>query len=238
MANPNFDNFDINNFNSFIEQANQALTCGPQCQYEKEANQLQNDYSNAETNLAIAPYLANTAEENYIVFTQGQVAYKKLENERLTSQYNQYVTAFQNNFNKQVNAIQNNINTYSGLAVNYKNVYDLYKKYQKENSEFKKKYYSENSNVVTNDRKTYYENQEVETLNFVYIIILIIYAIVVIVYFFSAFFYASSFNWKIKLAIFILLLLLPFVSTQLLSLIVSFVYKIYDLLPKNVYKSL
>ena len=48
--------------------------------------------------------------------------------------------------------------------------------------------------------------------------------------------YPSKTDWKIRLAIFIALILLPLVSTWFLGLFIYIIYTIYDLIPKNVYK--
>jgi hypothetical protein len=48
--------------------------------------------------------------------------------------------------------------------------------------------------------------------------------------------YPSKSDWKVRFAIFILFILLPFVSTWILGLFIYIVYEFYNLIPKNVYK--
>jgi hypothetical protein len=235
----NFSGFDLNNFNDFLQQAQNTIVCDSACQQQKESQQLEQDYLNAQTNLKTAQYQVDTTQQNYITFTQGPAGYTQFENNKFNTKAQDIVTKFTDNFNNEVKEIKNKITTYSGLLNNYKNVYELYLKYVDEKKILQKDYKTNTSDVVTNDRKTYYENQEVDFLDYIYKYFLrIIYLIVVVVFFISVFIYPSPFTWKSKFGILIFLIILPFISTWLLSHIIQIIYKIYDLLPKNVYPTL
>jgi hypothetical protein len=112
----------------------------------------------------------------------------------------------------------------------------LYLKYKKENLELSKEFKNSSSDVLTNERKTYYENQGIDSLSFVYYYVLfIIYVIFVIGYLITAIFYQSQINWKYRVLYFILLFILPFISTWILEYIIYIIYYIYNLLPKNIH---
>ena len=57
--------------------------------------------------------------------------------------------------------IKTQIETYHGLLLNFKNVVDLYLKYKTENVELVKNLKQESSDILTNERKTYYEDQKI-----------------------------------------------------------------------------
>ena len=115
-----------------------------------------------------------------------------------------------------------------------KNILELYKTYKEENDKLTKQLKDNASDVLTNERKTYYENQGIDSLKFVYYyVLLFLYVICVIIYAFNALLYTSQINWKIRLSIFILLLLLPFASPYLLTFCINIIYKIFELLPKK-----
>jgi hypothetical protein len=232
-------NFDINNLNDFIQSAKSTLLCDSACQKRKQSEQLKQDYLNAVTNLKTAKNQLDTSEKNYITFTQGASGYSQAQNNKYSENANKIVSSFKTNFDNQVTQIQNKITTYSGLLNNYNNVYELYARHTDENKELKSELNNSHSDVNTNDRKTYYENQEIERLNYIYKYVLWpIYILTVVVYCIAAFLYSSAFNWKIRLAIAVFLIVLPFVSTFLLSLLVKGAYMIYGVLPKNVYLNL
>lgn len=228
----------VDEFNSFLGQAKDKLMCGTDCQQQKQAEQLKQDYLNAKTNLKTATSQVDTTEKNYITFVQGKQAYNKLEDEQLTQKATQIINMFQKNFNDEVGKILNAVKTHSGLSTNNDNVVDLYLKYKDENARLKKLYTNTYSDLTTNDRKTYYENQQIEHLTSIYHILLTIYGVTVIVYFISVFLYPSPFSTKIKSGIFVVLIILPFISTILLSRVIYLIYLLYNLLPKNVYKSI
>ena len=226
----------LNNFNSFIQQASQTIACGTECQKQKKSELLKKLYLDAQTNLATAPNQLETAAKNYYTFTQGETGYNEYIESDLTAKANAIATMFKDNFVKDTSKCNAEINNYDGLLMNYQNVLELYLKYIKENNELANKLKDETSDILTNERKTYYQDQGIASLQFYYSKILIfIYILTVIVFAGSIFFYPSKYNWKFRLGIFIILLGLPFISTKLLYFVIYLFYKLYDLLPKNMH---
>jgi len=227
--------FNINNFNSFIEQARDKLLCDTNCQNKKTADQLKQDYLNAQTNLATAPFQVEETEKKYVTFTQGELAYNDLQAENINQKGETIAATFKNTFDTEVEKIKTQIQSYSGIMINYKNIVELYIKYKKENIELFKELKDETSDLLTNERKTYYEDQGVDNLNFIYYYILLtIYVIFVLGFGLASLMYTSPYNWKIRLSIFILFIVLPFVASYILDFFIGLIYFIYELLPKNV----
>ena len=233
---PNFNNFNFNNFNSFIQQANNAVKCDSNCQKEKSAEELKQKYLASKTNLASAPNQVDVAEKNYVTFTQGELAYNNKKEQELHQKAQIIINKFQDTFKKDVEQINDKINTYNSISVNSQNIADLYLKYKEENIILNKNLKNSTSDVLTNQRKSYYENQGIDTLKYLYkYALLTIYIILVIVYTFMAFLYNSQINWKKRFGILFLLILLPFISQWILSYTIFLIYKVYELLPKNVH---
>jgi len=234
----NNNSFDINNINAFLKQASQVISCDQNCQQQKKANELKQIYLDSETNLKSAPNQVQVAKQNYISFTQGNLAYNNLQNEELQTKAESIANIFQKNFDQDIKEINLEIDTYNGLLINLKNVIELYLNYKKENRELEQELKDETSDVLTNERKTYYEDQGIDSLKYYYYILLVIYVIFVLGFGLSSFIYPSVFTWKIKLILFILFCGLPFISTWILSTFIYLIYKLYDLLPKNVHLSI
>jgi len=233
---PNFNNFNFNNFNSFIQQANNAVKCDSNCQKEKSAEELKQKYLASKTNLASAPNQVDVAEKNYVTFTQGELAYNNKKEQELHQKAQIIINKFQDTFKKDVEQINDKINTYNSISVNSQNIADLYLKYKEENIILNKNLKNSTSDVLTNQRKSYYENQGIDTLKYLYkYALLTIYIILVIVYTFMAFLYNSQIKWKKRFGILFLLILLPFISQWILSYTIFLIYKVYELLPKNVH---
>ena len=96
----------------------------------------------------------------------------------------------------------------------------------------------ESYDVLTNERKTYYENQEIDSLKFYYLYFLIgIYVICVICFVIFSFTYPSQLSSIAKLLTIVAFIALPFFSTWILGMIIFLAHKVYNLIPKNVYKN-
>ena len=228
--------FDMNKFNTLISQASDAILCNSECRKQREADNLKQNYLNSQTNLASASNQVQVAEKKYITFTQGQSGYNDLLDNQLQEKAEQITNKFTEYFETDSQEIKTQIETYQGLLLNFKNVAELYLKYKKENIQLIKDLKNETNDVLTNERKTYYEDQKIDGLKrFYYYILLAIYIICLICFIIFSLINPSQTNLKIKLATIIGFILLPFFSTWILGKIIYLIYKVYDLLPKNVY---
>jgi len=139
--------------------------------------------------------------------------------------------------NEEATKINQQIDTYNALFLNYINVVDLYEKYKRENAELFIELKDETNDVLTNERKTYYEDQQIDSLKFYYYYFLVtVYIICVMSFGIFSLLYPSQSTTIIKTVIFILLIALPFISTFILGVIIYLIYELYNLLPKNVYR--
>ena len=140
-------------------------------------------------------------------------------------------------FNADATKIQTQIEKYNSLFLNYENIVDLYKKYKRENEELFIELKDDTNDILTNDRKTYYQDQEVNSLNFYYYYFLItVYIICVISFGVFSLMYPSQSTTTAKIIIFFILIALPFISTFILGIIIYLIYELYNLLPKNAYR--
>jgi hypothetical protein len=237
--NKNKNSNNLDKFNSLIDQATQSISCDSNCQKQRTGDELKKKYLDAQTNLATAPNQVEMAKKNYIIFTQGQLGYEEQLDSKLKKKATTLATFYADNFNKEAQNILSDVETYSGLLSNLRNVFDLFLKYKKENSELFKQLKEETNDILTNERKTYYQDQGISNLKFYYYYFLItIYIICVFAFGIFNFIYPSEIEWKIRLVIFILLLIMPFISTWILGKIISVIYNVYDVLPTNVHTTI
>jgi hypothetical protein len=227
---------DVSTFNSLVTTVKNKLTCNAACQKEKQEKKLKQKLDKSEVNLLSAPNKFKDAQKNYITFSQGELAYNELLDKQLIEKANIITTEFQDSFNEISNKINTQVDTYNGILINFNNIVDLYLKYKKENTQLIKELKNTNGDIVTNDRKTFYQEEQIQHLNFYYYkIILIIYIVCVVCFAIFSFIYPSKTNWKTQLLTFIALVLLPFVSTWILGTIIYLKHKIFSFLPKDVY---
>lgn len=228
------NNFD---FNSWIEKATEAISCGPECQKEKTANELQQKYLDAKLNAAKAPYNIETSQKNYMVYVHGEDKYNEFKTRQLTHRAKRISAFIVNNFKQEINSTTESLDTYNSLSINFRHMIDLYLKYKRENMKLERELKEKTSDIITNDRKTYYEDQGTNTLHFFYLVFLIIYYIGVLVYLISLFIYPSQKSIMINIAIFISMVVYPFLSLYIFKKLYMLYTWVVYVLPKNVYKN-
>ncbi len=146
-------------------------------------------------------------------------------------------TNLEKSYADSINTITSQLDIYNGLLVNFKNVAELDRTYKIENSQLFKQFKENTHDVLTNERKTYYEDQQNDILNnYYYYILWTIYIIIVLCIVVFSLIYPSQSSWIIKISIVIVFIFLPYISTWLLGRIIYIIYWLFNLLPKNVYK--
>ena len=229
--------FNINKLNSFLDSAQKTISCGPECQRQKTREDLKNKFTTAQSNLILAEPQYQVAKRNYYTYVSGQNGYDEMIENELNSKVDSMIEKFKEITDDEISKIKSQIQTYDGLLVNFRNIVDLYKQYKTENVKLYKQLKDETNDVLTNNRKTFYEDQENENLNnYYYYILLIIYLIVVICLIVFSLIYPSQTSLKSRIILILLFVILPFIGTWVLGKFIYIVYWIFGLLPKNVYK--
>lgn len=229
---------DLSTFDAYIAEATEAITCDSACQIEREGERLRLLYTNAETNVASAGTQLSSAREEYIVYTQGSAAYSEMVDAELQEKAETIADAFSENFDVEVEKIHTQIDSLDTVVTSYDHAVELLNKYLIENNKFFKELKDESNDVLTNERKTYYENQQIDSLKFYYLYFLIgIYVICVICFIVFFFIYPSQLSSMAKLFTVFAFIALPFCSTWILGIILFLAHKAYNMIPKNVYKN-
>jgi hypothetical protein len=230
---------DINKFNSFLDKATKSILCDSKCQKEQTAQQLKDKYLNSKTNLILANPQYEVAKKNYYTYISGQDGYNEILEKELNLQAEDIITKFKDSLKDELAKIKTQLETYNGILINYKNVEELNNKYKKENTLLFKKIKEKTNDILTNERKTYYEDQEIDSLKNRYsYILIVIYIIVVLCFGIFSLIYPSQTNWKVRFVLFIIFIILPYISSWILGKIIQIIYWLYTLLPKNVYNNI
>ena len=223
-------------YNQFLQNYNQNASCDSECQQQKEAQQLKQNYLNAVNNLNTAPQQVESTYQQYLTFTQGSGAYSQYQQSSLEQQAENISKEYQANFDADIENVKTLLSSYIGIYKNYKNVYDLNKIYKKENYELQKDIDNTTTDTLTNDRKTFYENQATQSLQKYYIFLSIVYGIVVMYYIKNMI--THNYHTPIAVCVLIFLVIYPFISLWLSLKVISFYNYIVGLLPKNQYQDL
>jgi|UniRef100_A0A6C0CWJ9 hypothetical protein len=225
--------------NSALADSAKSLTCGPDCQAQENIQTLKQIYLDAELNLQTAPTKLSVAEKNYLLSTLGEDGYSDYMTTRYGVQANQIGDKVTASFEKVVTESTNLTDLYYTLYTNYDYLGDLYNNYVTVNTDLKKDINKSTGDVVTSDRKTYYESQNYNYLKNWYIVYKFIYIVIVIVFIIFLFFRKSDYSFVSRILILIFFILYPIYITQSVFWIWNnVILRIWELLPSNIYKSI
>jgi len=227
----------INDLNKLLQNVTNNIICGPECRKNKEKSNLYQKYLDAKTTMINAPQMVDESAKKYYMYSEGQVGYNNYINQNLEQKLNILNEEITNSFNEKLNKATSNLQLYKGIAINYKYVLELYEYYLKDNTKLETKYKNKTADTLTNDRKTYYENQGIDNLDFYYKLILFIYTIGSICLFGLLYLNKSLTHLK-KIIIILFLILYPIIAMPIIKLLLLCYHKLIILLPKNIYNSL
>jgi hypothetical protein len=229
-----------NKINEMIAQSSQSLMCGPgtACERTRKTEDLQQKYLAAQTNIQSAPYQEQAAEKEFYTYTQGDAAYNTMKANRLKDTAEKEANKIHVKFNENsTNATELN-DTLSSLTINFQHVTELYQDYLKENEILREKIRAFGNDVVTSDRKTYYETQNYDILKTWYYIWRWIYFILLVVFGIGIFLSKSGYSIWAKLGFFALFALYPYFIDYIVFYFLKAGINLISLLPKNVYTTL
>jgi hypothetical protein len=225
----------IAQFNSILQKSQQAMVCGPDCQKKQNADRLKKEYLDSQINLETAPQKNQTAAKNYYTFIGGQSGYNDYITSELEKKANTIISAIKNTFSSNFSSAKTLSNLYYTQLINSQYTQQIYDKYLAENEDLENRLRDNSYDIFTNDRKTYYEDQGTDNLNWWNKTFFVLYCILVIAY--VLFFFISSSNYSILSRIFFLavLIIYPIACVKIINFLISIFYRIGSALPKNSY---
>ena len=224
--------------NALLEQSLSAISCGPDCQKQKTKNDLKQKYVNAQTNVQTAPVQLETTKKNYYVFTQGEPYYDNMLEQELKQKAKIMGDQLTNNFNEEISNANLMNSYYNTELTNSAYTKELYSVYLEKNQQTQKEIKEHHSDVLTNDRKTYYETEALENLTLWHSFFWYVYYLFVMPIFIFAIITTSYYSWLLKLPIGFIVLTYPYYIDFILRKIYEFFHSIWIRLPKNVYNNL
>ena len=224
--------------NDLLNQSAEALMCGPTCQKEKITEELKQKYLDAQTNLQIAPIKLEETKKNYYVYTQGESYYDNILEEDLKEKADKISSVLEENFNEELASATTMSKYYNTAIINSNYVKELLQNLTEENDTLKFKLRNRRGDILTNDRKTYYETNALDTLTLWYKFWWYIYYILVLVFLISSVLSASRISLIKNMVIFILLIFYPYYIDYIVKWITNLYMNVYNNYPKNVYNSL
>ena len=224
--------------NALLQQSAEALMCGPTCQKEKIKEELKQKYLDAETNLQIAPIKFEETKKNYYVFTEGSSYYGNIHEQELKNKADQIGNVLTETFNEEVSSAKIMNAYYNTALINSGYTKQLFDELTIQNAEMEKDLRNRQGDILTNDRKTYYETDALESLKSWYTFWWYIYYILILVVLLSLLLVPSELSFMKKSIVFILLVFYPYYINYIMQMITNLYTNIYNSIPTTVYNNL
>jgi hypothetical protein len=227
-----------NQINKLLEASSDSMLCGPSCQRERQLTELKQKYLDSETNLQKAPLQLEDAREKYLVLKDGESGYNKIRFKELEQKADSITNEIQKKFNEQIKNVDVLNNYLDTELTNSLNTEELLTTYKIKDDKLKAGIGQQVNDVITNDRKSYYENQELDRiklwnniLNTIYLISLIFLTIEVL--------FTNAVKVPIKIFIILTFYLYPFIINWIVIFIWNIIKKMYSMIylffPKTSY---
>jgi hypothetical protein len=223
---------------SLLEKSAEALACGPICQRQKVSAELKQKYLDAQTNLQTAPVNLENNRKNYYVYTEGQPFYDNLLEEELKQKAEHIAGLIAESFNSELDSANTMNEYYKTDIINCRNTEELLDNVIEENTKLQYELRNSHTDILTNDRKTYYENDAYDKLKMWYKVWWYIYYILVVVFLLGIFFSPSQTSIIKKIVLLVLLIFYPYYVNYIATWLYKGITSLYNSMPKSVYNNL
>jgi len=222
---------------ALLEKSMSSLSCGPTCQKIKKTEELNQQYLNAQTNMKTAPIQLETSKKNYYVFTEGRPYYDNMLEEELKEKSKKLVGMLAENFKEEITNAKTMNSYYNTALTNSAYTKELYDVYLEKNKLVQNSIKNHHADVITNDRKTYYETEAIEELKSWYTLFWYLFFFTMLIFGLTLFF-KSSLNFFVKIIIVFIAQAYPYYVDPIAQFIYGFFHSLWKSLPKNVYNDL
>ena len=224
--------------NDMLNKSLAAITVSPEAQRQQTMDNLEQTYLAAQTNLQTAPVQLETTKKNYYVYKVGETNYNNMQEQEVQQQANLITQQIANKFNEETNNAHLMNSYYNTEVINSANTIELYEEYLKKNADLEKSIKELHGDVLTNDRKTYYENDAIDNVKLWHKFFTICYYILVVAYIISIFVSTSEMSHVKQLVIAIGLAVYPFIIDPIVKWLYSIYLSLENNAPSNIYMKL
>ena len=215
-----------------------AITVSPTEQRKQTLSGLEQKYLDAKTNLQTAPLQLESSKKNYYVYKIGEVNYNAMLEKELGQKANLLAQQISDKFNEETkNALTMN-SYYNTEIINSANTIELYNEYLKKNADLEKTIKNLHGDVLTNDRKTYYETEAIDNIKLWHKFFMITYYILVFAIVVSIFVSDSEVSYSKQIIIAIIIACYPFFIDPVVKWLYSIYLSLTNNAPSNVYMKL
>ena len=216
-------------------KSNTNCNPGTLCYARKTTQELKDAYLAALEQVRVSPIELRDAEKKYLTNTKGEYGYHKLLVQRATKVANDDAHIL---FDKFINTLNETQYIMETLITSYdNNIYlsDISEQTTANNSNLEDAISNTNSDNITKNRKSYYEQEEYNSLKRWYLFWFYIYIFLLLVFALAIFLTNSDYSFMSKMG-FLTLFILYLFGIKYIILGLVYIYKFStNLFPKNIY---
>jgi len=224
--------------NDILNQTIAAIKVSPEAQRQETLSNLEQKYLNSQTNLQTAPLELEKNKKNYYVFKSGEAYYDTMREDDLKKNAEQIKQQIADKFSEETSNANTMNSYYNTQLINSKNTNELYEEYLKKNADLEKTIKNSHGDVLTNDRKTYYETEAIDSAKLWHKFLTACYYILVVTFVISIFVSNSEMSRVKQLVILIALVLYPFIIDAIVKWVISGYTTLQQDASRNVYLDL
>jgi hypothetical protein len=229
---------DIDKFNKMIDQAAKIVECDAECQRTKRQELLKKKFIDARANLQTAPDQLSLASKQYFAFSNGKTKYEEITTQELVKKSKLLSAEIASNFLSETDIVRNSLQDYSDALTDAKMANEYNNELIKKIVQLQNILYDEINGTVTNNRKSYYENESMTNLRKWNYIFMIVFYVLVIGLSVSFVMVPNTNSTAKKIVICVLLVLYPFYILYVANIFGRLYNSVLDILPKNVYNNI
>jgi hypothetical protein len=227
------DQLDV--LNDFIKQSAEILSCGPECQREKQKLSLLTQYDMAQRSLTEGPDNLEDTAKTYYTFADGEEYYDEFSDEKYREVANKIGNEYESVFNDLSETTRHLISLSRNHAKNVDENQNYANELENQTIDTERKIRATASDMTTGERKAFYTDQEMENLRQWYNIFYYLYIVVLIAFFVCAFVVKYAPPFRSVMIRFFVLLAWFFLGHYVVVRLVRGMNDAIDLIPKNAY---
>jgi hypothetical protein len=229
-----YDASDLTNkLNNLIEYVTENSNCDSECQREREIERLRRIWVESEEELITLPTTVNENEKNYYDALYGENYYKDvILRRRHEREARGWRRREDNSFYNNNNIIGIELRNYTTETNSLSKLKLFFNELKKKNKQIKDNIDSYYSKKTTAARKVWYQDQDIEKMEYIeYILKIFYYGIFIAYIIFSGFIKNAEYKNKKIVLLLIVYLVIPFILDNIITFILELINNYYNKAP-------
>ena len=219
----------------FIKQTAEIIGCDEACQQGKKSSEAWNKYEKAQMDMYDVTQNLEQTSDNYYRIKEGEDYADEFKEEKIRKVADKIGDEYSNVFNDVADTTSSLIKLYNTNKLNYNNSTKLNTIINKDNNTTTSQINDTENDVTTSDRKSYYEEQELQYIKSWNKAYWYIFIMVLLTYFFSMWIVDTKIEFKYVVIIFLTMLLWFFFGDNFIKKFLEGIKAMVNWLPKNIY---